>query len=105
MIAALKKFAWPVSSIYLVGRLMCVKPKPFSYSCPSCDWKKTVFPKSDVLLPGEHYACCPKCGSKSLDLETLKGVTKLGLGLLQKLFTWGYIIELNSKSNVAYSNF
>ena len=65
---------------------MCVKPKPFSYSCPDCGWKKVVFPRSDVLLPGEHYARCPKCGSKSLNLGEVKGVAELGLGLLRKLF-------------------
>ena len=65
---------------------MCVKPKPFTYSCPSCGWKKSVFPKSDVLFPGEYYDCCPECGAQSLKKEEIKGIIERGLSLLNKLF-------------------
>ena len=65
---------------------MPIKPKPFVYICPSCGWKKVVSPKSDVLMPGEYYENCPTCGAKSLNREELNILSKLGIGLLGKLF-------------------
>lgn len=63
---------------------MPIKPKPFVYVCPSCEWKKIVSPKSDALLPGEYYQCCPICGTKSLKREELNSLAKIGIRLLSK---------------------
>ncbi len=48
---------------------MPIKPKPFTYVCPCCGWKKTVVPRSDVLLigAGEFFDSCPKCGHPELE--------------------------------------
>lgn len=41
---------------------MPIPPKPKTYVCQSCGWKKTVAPKSDVLLPTDVVKQCPECG-------------------------------------------
>lgn len=46
---------------------MPIKPKPRTYVCPSCGWKQSVFPASDVMGPRDHFDECPKCGSKELN--------------------------------------
>jgi predicted RNA-binding Zn-ribbon protein involved in translation (DUF1610 family) len=61
---------------------MCIKPKPFVYNCPSCGWKKVVSPKSDVLMPGEYFKDCPKCGASPLKREETNLIVGLGLSLL-----------------------
>ena len=65
---------------------MPIKPKPFVYLCPSCGWRKVVSPKSDALLPGEYYECCPTCGEKSLNREELNSVAKFGVKFFGKFF-------------------
>lgn len=45
---------------------MPIKPEPLTFMCDECGWKKTVAPRSDVLGPGDWFACCPKCGSEAL---------------------------------------
>ncbi|ETK23527.1 hypothetical protein IPC1436_29890 [Pseudomonas aeruginosa] len=45
---------------------MPVKPRPFTFVCNDCGWKKTVAPQSDVLGQGEWFAHCPKCGNQNL---------------------------------------
>lgn len=45
---------------------MPIRPKPMTYVCQSCGWKKTVAPMSDVLLPGDIVKQCEKCGCKQL---------------------------------------
>lgn len=64
---------------------MPIKPKPFIYVCPSCGWRKTVAPRSDVLLPGEYYDYCPICGTTPLKKKELKSLTALGIELFGKL--------------------
>jgi len=49
---------------------MPVRPRPFTFVCNECGWKKTVAPRSDCLGPGEWFDQCPKCGSKSLKMRT-----------------------------------
>lgn len=46
---------------------MPISPGPLMYTCPSCGWSKTVAPKSDALMPGDHYAACPKCQHSPLN--------------------------------------
>lgn len=46
---------------------MPVKPQAFTCHCPACGWTKTVAPKSDVLMPGEVFDACPKCGNTALE--------------------------------------
>lgn len=41
-------------------------PKPFTFVCDKCGWKKTVAPLSDALRPGERFEQCPRCGSQAL---------------------------------------
>lgn len=45
---------------------MAIVPSAFTYTCPSCDWSKTVTPRSDALMPGELFSACPKCGHSPL---------------------------------------
>lgn len=65
---------------------MPIKPKPFIYFCESCGWKKTVAPRSDALMPGEYYDCCPKCGANHLKREEINSATKLGIALFRQFF-------------------
>jgi Zn-finger nucleic acid-binding protein len=65
---------------------MPIKPKPFIYLCPLCGWKKSISPRSDALLPGEYYDCCPKCGTNHLKREEINSPIELGTGLFRKLF-------------------
>ena len=41
---------------------MPIKPRPFTFVCEDCKWKKTIAPRSDALMPGDWFATCPKCG-------------------------------------------
>ena len=45
---------------------MPIKPKPFTFVCDECGWKKNVAPRSDALGPGDWFAHCPKCGNEAL---------------------------------------
>jgi len=44
-----------------------IKPQPKTYQCPSCNWQKTVAPKSDALSPLDYFEECPKCGNNNLE--------------------------------------
>ena len=41
---------------------MPIKPRPFTFICEDCNWKKTIAPRSYALMPGDWFATCPKCG-------------------------------------------
>lgn len=43
---------------------MPIRPKPMTYVCQSCGWKKTVAPMSDVLVPGNIVKQCVAARSK-----------------------------------------
>lgn len=45
---------------------MPIRPSPTTYTCPACGWSKTVTPRSDALMPGDHYIACPACGHAPL---------------------------------------
>lgn len=45
---------------------MPVKPKPRTYVCQACGWKKIVAPRSDVLMPDDVVSVCPKCRSNQI---------------------------------------
>ncbi|MDD1966729.1 hypothetical protein NPS29_15460 [Pseudomonas putida] len=49
---------------------MPVRPQPFTFTCDSCGWKKTIAPRSDALGPGEWCDRCERCGSTSLSFKT-----------------------------------
>lgn len=51
---------------------------PTTYNCPSCNWSKTVVPRSDVLMPCEFFSACPVCHHSLLDRKT----TTLGQAML-----------------------
>jgi endogenous inhibitor of DNA gyrase (YacG/DUF329 family) len=38
-----------------------IKPKPFKLTCPNCNYKKVVRPKSDSLDIMDSVQHCPKC--------------------------------------------
>lgn len=46
---------------------MPIRPRPSTYVCTQCRWKKTVAPASDALMPGEYFGACPVCGSSALE--------------------------------------
>ena len=48
---------------------MPIKPRPFTFVCEDCKWKKTIAPRSDALMPGDWFASCPKCGSTALKMR------------------------------------
>jgi endogenous inhibitor of DNA gyrase (YacG/DUF329 family) len=39
------------------------KPKPFTLTCPNCNYKQVVRPKSDSLEIMDSVQHCPKCGT------------------------------------------
>lgn len=46
---------------------MCIKPRPYICTCPSCGWHKTFRPNSDALIPGRDFvSSCPECGQETL---------------------------------------
>ena len=55
---------------------MPIKPRPFTFVCGECGWKKTVAPRSDVLGPGEWFMQCPKCGSEALKMRAVGWVER-----------------------------
>ncbi len=41
---------------------MPIVPRPVTFTCPACHWKRSVAPKSDCLtLSMDWFECCPKC--------------------------------------------
>jgi len=45
-----------------------IKPPPKTFKCLSCNWSKTVSPKSDALSPLDYFDECPKCGENKLEV-------------------------------------
>jgi hypothetical protein len=43
---------------------MPVRPRPFTFECGECGWKKTVAPQSDCLRPGGLW-CVRSVGVKT----------------------------------------
>ena len=41
---------------------MPVPPSPRTYCCTQCGWQRTTHPRSDALMPGDHFTACPQCG-------------------------------------------
>lgn len=62
---------------------MPIKPRPFTFVCVECGWKKTVAPQSDALGPGGWFEKCPKCGNGGLKREVAGWVSRT----LAELFT------------------
>ncbi|EJM77192.1 hypothetical protein PMI31_00806 [Pseudomonas sp. GM55] len=48
---------------------MPIRPRPFTFVCGKCGWKKTVAPPSDALGPGDWCDRCEKCGNEALTLQ------------------------------------
>lgn len=46
-----------------------IKPNPITYTCPACNWSKTIAPQSDALMPNDDITQCPKCGNQQLTIE------------------------------------
>lgn len=49
-------------------------PPPMTYTCSKCGWRKTTAPKSDALMPGDHYTACPSCGHTGLKVKVVSGM-------------------------------
>jgi len=64
---------------------MPIKPKPRTYVCPSCGWKKSVFPASDVMMQGDYFKNCPKCGGKTLEQRQITIANEVLYKFLEKL--------------------
>jgi len=46
---------------------MPIPPKPRTYVCPACGWKKITTPFSDVLREGsDWFSKCPQCSHEPL---------------------------------------
>ena len=48
---------------------MPIAPPPVTYRCPACRWSKTVAPRSDALMPGDHFGACPVCDRAPLNTQ------------------------------------
>lgn len=69
---------------------MAIRPQPTTWRCHHCGWSKTVHPRSDALMPGEHFHACPDCGRAPLErraasaieqaVNTLGGLFRSGPG-------------------------
>ena len=46
---------------------MPIKPRPFTFVCGECGWKKTVAPRSDVLGPGGMVHAVPEVWERSVE--------------------------------------
>lgn len=51
---------------------MPMAQQPYKIRCLVCGWQKSVYPDSDVLIPGHsHFDHCPKCHSDQLERSSL----------------------------------
>ncbi len=48
---------------------MAIAPPTTTYTCPACHWSKTVAPRGDALMLGEHLSICPACGKAPLKIR------------------------------------
>lgn len=64
---------------------MPLPPKPWTYVCPNCGWKRTVVPPSDALMGGTFVACCPRCGNHQLEQRAAGSLEVLSATLLQSV--------------------
>lgn len=47
---------------------MPMPPPPSTFYCPTCGWRKTVVPKSDVMVRGHTwFEACPECNHAPLE--------------------------------------
>ncbi len=61
---------------------MPIPSPPFTLICKYCSWKKTILPRSDVLVLGQDwFTSCPKCHTPSLERRyaTHKEILKVRL--------------------------
>lgn len=56
---------------------MPVRPRPFTFICCECGWKKTVAPLSDVLNPTDWCERCERCGHESLTLQPASAIDRI----------------------------
>jgi hypothetical protein len=68
-------------------KAMPIKPKPFTYVCHCCGWKKTVAPTSDASFygDGECFDSCPKCGHPELERREPGVIDVVLVKLFQKV--------------------
>lgn len=47
---------------------MPIPPAPSTFCCTACRWRKTVVPKSDVMVRGHTwFEACPECHHAPLE--------------------------------------
>ena len=64
---------------------MPIRPSTIVYTCPKCHWSKTVAPRSDALMPGDHYSACPACGHAPVSRRQADAAQAALAQLLQKI--------------------
>ena len=64
---------------------MPIKPKPYICKCTRCNWEIGIAPKSDALMPWEHFSDCPKCGNDELMTESLSTIKEQLWKILRKI--------------------
>lgn len=60
-----------------------IKPQPMKFTCLSCNWQQTTYPKSDVLGPGDYFSACPKCGNAKLEITAASSLKERILTLFK----------------------
>lgn len=46
---------------------MPIPPRPRTFICPACGWKRTVILLSDCIMEGDWYSECPECRHDQLE--------------------------------------
>jgi Zn finger protein HypA/HybF involved in hydrogenase expression len=64
---------------------MPIPAKPFTLQCPACNWSRTIAPTSDVLTLQDFPACCPKCGSISIERRNATALTVMAANFRRRL--------------------
>lgn len=64
---------------------MPIPAQPFTLHCLDCNWSRTIAPTSDVLTLRDFPACCPECGSTSIEQRTATALTGIAANLRRQL--------------------
>lgn len=65
---------------------MPLRPKPSTFTCPACGWRKTTAPRSDAVLPGlDWFVSCPKCGNEDLAVRKANVLEAIGVKLRNQI--------------------
>jgi Zn finger protein HypA/HybF involved in hydrogenase expression len=56
---------------------MPITPRPMTFECPQCHWKRTYAPSTDTLLLPSWAQCCPRCGHKGMQYHSANRIAEL----------------------------